>query len=215
MTVDDALGDPETETRSGESFRCEEWTEEALLGLRRHASASVGDGDGDAGFAVAPIDGLTSAQVERATGGHRVQCIADEVGENLTDLSLEAMDVSHRTAEAIDVDVRVGDAALVDGEDVADELGEIDLLRAGGLLVEAKGLRGDGRDAAKFDFSCPDVLARLLEATGVLGEVEEVGDGLERIVDLVRDGTGEAADDGELLTLQESQLGFALLRDLQ
>ena len=64
------------------------------------------------------------------------------------------MDVSLRTAEAIDVDVRVGDAALVDGEDVADELGEIDLLRAGGLFVEAKGLRGDGRDAAKFDFGC-------------------------------------------------------------
>jgi hypothetical protein len=29
-------------------------------------------------------------------------------------------------------------------------------------------------------------------------EVEEIGDGLERVVDLVSDGGGEAAGDGEL-----------------
>ena len=69
--------------------------------------------------------------------------------------------------------------------------------------------------AAKFDLGGPDVLARLLERVAVFGEVEQVGDGLERVVDLVRDGACKAADDGELLALHEGQLGLSLLGDLK
>ena len=148
MTVDDALGDPETEAGAGESLGCEEWMEEALERLGRHASAGVGDGDGDAGFTVVPVGGLAGAERECAAGGHGIQCVADEIREDLTNLSFEAMNSFRCSAKTIDVDVRVGDTALVDGEDAVRELGEIDLVGARGLLVEAKGLRGDGRYAA-------------------------------------------------------------------
>ena len=46
-------------------------------------------------------------------------------------------------------------------------------------------------------------------------EVEEVGDCFERVVDLVRDGAGEAADGGELFALDERGLGLLLLGDLK
>ncbi len=52
------------------------------------------------------------------------------------------------------------------------------------------------------------------KVVGVGDEVEEVGDGLERIVDLVRDGAGEAADGGELFALNERLLRLLLVRDL-
>ena len=46
-------------------------------------------------------------------------------------------------------------------------------------------------------------------------EVEQVGDGFERVVDLVGDGAGEAADGGQLLALDEGVLGLLLVGDLE
>ena len=44
---------------------------------------------------------------------------------------------------------------------------------------------------------------------GAVHEEEEVGDGVERIVDLVGDGGGEAAGDGKFLIGEQGLLGFA------
>ena len=48
------------------------------------------------------------------------------------------------------------------------------------------------------------------EAFGGLGDVDEVADGFEGIVDLVSDGGGEASGGGELFGLAEDFLGLAL-----
>ena len=48
----------------------------------------------------------------------------------------------------------------------------------------------------------------------MLQQVEEVGDGVERVVDLVGDGGGEAAGDGELLVGEQGGAGAALHGDV-
>ena len=48
----------------------------------------------------------------------------------------------------------------------------------------------------------------------VLQEIEEVGDGVERVVDLVRDGGGEASGDGQLLVGEQGGAGAALHGDV-
>ncbi len=110
--------------------------------------------------------------------------------------AVEAMDFAADAAAALDVNVGVVDAALVDGEDGVGEVAGVHELRAGGLAVEAEGLTGDGGGATQLDLGGGEVAAGFLDAGGDLREVEEVGDGLERVVDLVGDGAGEAADDG-------------------
>ena len=52
------------------------------------------------------------------------------------------------------------------------------------------------------------------EVSGGLDEVEEIGDRLEWIVDLVGDGAGEATYGGEFFALDESRFGFFLVGDL-
>ncbi len=46
---------------------------------------------------------------------------------------------------------------------------------------------------------------------GVLSEIKQVRDGLKRVVDLVRDRARKAADNSELLGLNEGLLGEAVL----
>ena len=81
--------------------------------------------------------------------------------------------------------------------------------------MEAEGLAGDGGDAAEFALGGVEVLMDFVEAVAVLGEIDEVGDGFERVVYFMRDRAGEAADDGELFALDEGPLGLLLLRDLE
>jgi len=62
--------------------------------------------------------------------------------------------------------------------------------------VEAQGLADDGGYATEFDVGAVQEAVAFLQRVAVTGEEDKVGDGLQRIVDLVRDGAGKAADDG-------------------
>ena len=84
-----------------------------------------------------------------------------------------------------------------------------------GLAMEAQSLSSDLADAGELALRRGDVGGEIRrEMTGRSEEVEEVGDGLERVVDLVRDGAGEAAYCGELFALDEGGLGLFLVGDL-
>ncbi len=159
MAMDDFFADPEAEAGAGDSLGGEEGVEDFGLGLGGHAGADVCDGDGDAGLMGGPVGGLPLADEEGTTAWHGVEGVADEVGEDLTNLSVEAVDFAMGAAAAIDVNARVADAALIDGEDGVEEIGDVDLLGAAGLAVKAEGLAGDGGGAAKLDFSGVEVAA--------------------------------------------------------
>ena len=116
----------------------------------------------------------------------------------------------------VDPDAGVGEPSLVEIEDGVDELLGGDEGGAGGLAMEAQGLGGDLADALELALGELDEGANVGGESGVSGdEVEQVGDGFERVVDLVGDGAGEAADGGELLALDEGVLGLLLVGDLE
>ena len=115
-----------------------------------------------------------------------------------------------------DVDAGVGEAALVEVEDGVDEIGCADVGGADGLAVEAEGLGGDLADTGEFALRNVDVgLMVSGRSWDQSDEIEEVGDGLEWVVDLVGDGAGQAANGGELFALDESGLGFFLVGHLE
>jgi phage-related minor tail protein len=83
-----------------------------------------------------------------------------------------------------------------------EEIVEMDFDGAGGVAVETEGLLGDLRDAREFGVGG---FEQELDGRGDVGvgtgEIDEVGDSLERVIDLVGNGGGEAAGGGELLAL--------------
>ena len=82
-----------------------------------------------------------------------------------------------------------------------------------GFAIEAERLAGDVGDADQLFFAELGVVARLFIERGVIAQqVEGVGDGLERVVDLVRDDARNAAHGGEALGLAQSVFGFAAWR---
>jgi hypothetical protein len=123
------------------------------------------------------VDGFAFPHRQAAAVGHGIEGVADEVGEDLTNLAVEAVDFAVATAAALDLKVGVGDAALIDGEDRVEKVGDADLLRTAGLAMEAQGLAGDGGGAAQFDLGGVEVVAGFVEIVGGLGEVDEIGDG--------------------------------------
>ena len=96
-------------------------------------------------------------------------------------------------------------------DDAREEVVEVDVDGAGGVAVEAEGLLGDLGDAGEFLVGGFEQMLGGWRDVGVgLDEVDEVGDGFERVVDLVGDGGGEAAGGGELFGLAEGGfLGLA------
>ena len=80
--------------------------------------------------------------------------------------------------------------------------------------MKAESLVCNGRDAAEFDLGSVQVLLGLGADSGLLGEIDEIGDGFERIVDLVRDGAGEAAYGVQLLRLKENLLSMFCFGDI-
>ena len=75
-------------------------------------------------------------------------------------------------------------------------------------------LGGDLGDAGEFLLGEQEVGSGLGGQRLLLEEIDEVGDGFERIIDLVRDGGGEAADGGEFFAADEGGLGLLLVREV-
>ena len=106
--------------------------------------------------------------------------------------------------------VGVQEPAVIEGESGFKELFGGDDAGFGGLAMEAEGLGGDLGDALELLIG---VIEKRLnfgrQMVVAASDVEEVGDGFEGIIDLVRDGGGESSDSGEFLALNEGR--FCLL----
>ena len=147
---------------------------------------------------------------------HGVDGVGDEVVEDLADVVFEAQDGAGGLVGSFDVDAGVAKATLIEIEDGGDQLLRGDVGGADGLAMEAEGLGGDLADTGELALRGVDVACEIgRQVVGGGDEVEQVGDGFEGIVDLVRDGGGETADGGELLALDEGGLGLLLVGDLE
>src|SRR5271156_404238 len=151
MAADDSGGDPEAEAGAVEVFGGVEGLEEARLYGGGHAVAGVGDGDANAGARLkilgGVVGGVVGANDETTAGAHGVDGVGDEVVEDLADVVFEAEDCGVGGVAGVDLDVRVGEAALIEVEDGVYEVGCADAGGADGLAMEAQGLGGDLADA--------------------------------------------------------------------
>ncbi len=150
-----------------------------------------------------------------AVRAHGVDGVGDEVVEDLADVVFEADDGGGSGVGGFDADAGVGEASLIEGEDGVDEIVGGDTRGFDGLTMEAEGLGGDLADAGELGLGELDVGLRFDGEGDWLDEIEEIGDGLEGVVDLVGDGAGEAADGGELFALDEGGFGAFLVGDLK
>src|SRR5690348_12794216 len=92
--------------------------------------------------------------------------------------------------------------AIKERQDIGDGFTDIYFYRSGGVTVEAKCLLRDVSDASEFLVGDIELVPNIFsEVRRRLGQVDEVGDGLKRIVDLVRDGGRQATGGSEFLGL--------------
>ncbi len=69
-------------------------------------------------------------------------------------------------------------------------------------------------DAAEFVFGLRKEVANFIEVVGAAGDVDEVGETFERIVDLVSDGCGEATGGCEFFGTHQCAFGHAAFGDV-
>ena len=110
--------------------------------------------------------------------------------------------------------IEVVQAGVEERKDGDDEIVQVCEGGAGGAAMEAEGLDGDLGDAVKFYLCGFEVLLGGGLEGGGSDEVEEVGDCLERVIDLVRDGGGETPGDGEFFGAAEDLFALLLEREV-
>jgi hypothetical protein len=162
VALDDLLADPEAEAGAVESLGAEEGLEDARGGCGGHAGAVVCNGDDETLDAGVVVAGFSAAEQDAAAvGAHRVDGVAEEVADDLADFSFVAEDGAARVVAYLDGDVGVDEAALVDAEDLAEELVAGEFSGSGGLFVEAERLVGDGGDALQLSLGDVEIFAGL------------------------------------------------------
>ena len=214
VPLEDLVADPHPQAGSADALGGVEGLIEAPAGLGGHTDACIRDGYKHALRPGARMRSFPASEKESSTVRHRVDGVADEVIEDLPDLTFQAEQRLSRTETLDDFDVVVEQTAVVEGQAVPQQIVDVGRCGSGGLLVKAQRLARDHRDAAQFPLGCCHVVADLGEVIRVAQEKQEVGYRLEGVVDLVRDGGGEPADSGELLILPQSCLGAFVLRDV-
>ena len=80
------------------------------------------------------------------------------------------------------------------------------------MLVEAEGLIADNRGTPEFAFRSRKILLDLSQILVVSRQVKQVGDALQRIIDLMGNRRSQAADGGQLLGLQQRSLRLVTFR---
>ena len=209
MALNDFFGDPQAEAGADIFLGGEEGFEDVIAMFGGDAGAVVFDDDFDdvGGRILVAID----ADADGAAVGDGVGGVGDEVGDGLFELAGEGLDGRAIVEVADEDDVFGAEFVGVDVEDRLDEGGEIDFVGLLGFAIEAEGLTRDVGDAGEFFFGeCEIGEGGFGDAFGGFGDVNEIADGFEGVIDLVRDGGSETGGGGELLGLAEDFLRFAL-----
>ena len=216
---DDSAADPEAESGALFALGGEEGLKEVGSDLLRNAHAVVGDRNGGAGLLLVAVcrDAAwlwRDADTHLAAGACGLGGIRNQVAEDLAQLGREGVDGDVGGQIGVDGHALVAEPALHEQKNLLKHLLQIDEDGSLGFAVEAEHGAADLGDAGQFLLGHVHELHGLFFGGAVAHEVEQVGDGVERIVDLVGDGGGEAAGDGQLFVGQQRVLGLALHGDV-
>ena len=216
---EDALRDPQAEAGAAFALGGEEGLEEVFADLGGDSGPVIDDfddgpafhpvyGGGNAGALRADADGNRAA-LAGGLGG-----VGDEVGEDLAELGGEPVDGDLGREVGGDGDAERVEAALHQQQQVVEHVLEVDWDGRLGLAIEAEHGAADLGDAGELGLCDVEEMLGFSIVGIVAEEVEQVGDGVERIVDLVGDGGGEASGDGKLLVGEQGGAGPALHGDV-
>ncbi len=210
---DDAAADPEAEAGAAFSFGGVEGLEEVGEDVFGDAGPVVVDGDEDAGFAADSVvveaggQGL-GGDDDFAVGVGGLRGVGEEIGEDLAEFGGEAVDAEFRWDVLRHGDAGGGEARFHEEEDGVEKFFELDFHGGFGFAVEGEHGAGDLGDTGDLLLGEREEVFALLLVGDAVHEEEEVGDGIERVVDFVGDGGGEAAGDGEFFVGEEGFLRF-------
>ena len=175
-----------------------------------YAVAVVGNGNGG------PAAGAGGFDADQAAGfGQCIAGVGDEVGKNLAEVV--GGDGKAEVPEGSDADFGAagGAARLEHAGNGVDGVGHADRTRGGAGAHEGEGAAGDGAEAGHFLVGALEVVAGFRREVRIrLREINEVGHGFERVVDLVGNGGGETSDGGELFGADEGGLGVLAVGDV-
>ena len=207
--VDELFADPEAEAGADGALGGEEGVEHLFGGGGGDAVAAVGDGDADAGLAGGGVEGGGGADDDAAVVVDGVECVGEEVGEDLAEFAGDAEDVERVVALLEDGGAGGLDFGLEEVDDGVYEVAGGVTGGGGEFAVEAEGLAGDVGDAHELAVGDIEVEAGLVGEVGRgADEVEGVHDGFERVIDLVGDGGGHAAGAGQHFAAEEGFFGL-------
>src|SRR5581483_4189140 len=213
VPFDNALYDPQPESRAFLSLGADKWFEHGAANFPWNSAARVGDQNGylsggaAQGFPVPGTDG------QRSAIDHCILRVHNQVRQQLPELVGGAFHLSQFPKLLVDLDAGLRKRPGKQGQRVFDDAIQIEGAEVSSITVQAEHLANNARDAISLILQCfINGLGGRVEA--ITQQIDRIFDCLHGIVDLVGDGAGELAGSGELLHLEHAPLHLQLLETL-
>ena len=122
MSIDDFATDPEAETCSTYAFSGVEGVKNPTFHVRGHACAGISDGKHQATLTSFVVHGFATPQKKPSSRRHRIDRVPNQIVQDLSDLTVEAVHGVFCPLPHLHDDVIVHDATLKHGQTVADKV---------------------------------------------------------------------------------------------
>jgi hypothetical protein len=159
-----------------------------------------------------PVTSRGCTDDDAAAFRYGIDGISNEVGENLPDLSVVGKDEGSGAELADHFDAVMTEAWFEQGEDGADELMDIGIVRPRRGAIKAEGLDRDLGDAVELFLGETEIASSVDGKIGLGNQVETIDDCFERVVNFMSNRGGQAAGDREFLGAAEDLLALLLKR---
>lgn len=165
----DFVADPQSQPRSTNALGGVEGIEDSLANFRTHAGAGIRHGKHDPHIPCSPISGFATSHEQPTAGRHGVDRISHQITENLSYLSVKALNRMLGAFPLFDLDVIVRQSGLVNGKAVTNKVVAERWNGIRRLPMKTKRLISDERDSPQFPLCRLDVLVYLRKIVAVFG----------------------------------------------
>src|SRR5262249_6356893 len=142
--------------------------------------------------------GRLRVNLDVSTVSRRLDGILDHIGKHLAQLGGESFHFTLKSRYQFDFSPVLGNRLLNQRQDTFEQLRELHLGSCARFAVQAQHVLADLSDPLYLPLSCLDQLSSLgLRANLLVEKEENVAHRIERVVDFVRDGSGETTSESQ------------------